>query len=63
MLGEVCYGGLAFEEEGERCAQLLNDPRKKVLIMGNHGVMIMGDNVAETFNRLYYFERAAKTYI
>ena len=57
------YGGLAFEEEGERCAQLLNDPRKKVLIMGNHGVMIMGDNVADTFNRLYYFERAAKTYI
>ncbi len=57
------YGGLAFEEEGARCAGLLDDPRKKVLVMGNHGVMVIGDGVADTFNRLYYFERAAETYI
>lgn len=57
------YGGLAFEEEGERCAQLFHDPKQKVMIMGNHGVMIIGDTVADTFNRLYYFERAAETYI
>ena len=57
------YGGLAFEEEGERCAALLTDPKKKVLIMGNHGIMVLGDTVAETFNRLYYFERSAETYI
>ncbi|GGA17028.1 class II aldolase and adducin N-terminal domain-containing protein [Neptunicoccus cionae] len=57
------YGGLAFEEEGERCAQLFSDPKVKVMIMGNHGVMIIGDTVADTFNRLYYFERSAETYI
>jgi len=57
------YGGLAFEEEGARCAQLLDDPKKKVMIMGNHGIMIVGDTVADTFNRLYYFERACMTYI
>ena len=57
------YGGLAFEEEGERCAALLSDPKKKVMIMGNHGIMIIVATVAETFNRLYYFERAAETYI
>ncbi|MDO6485009.1 class II aldolase and adducin N-terminal domain-containing protein [Shimia thalassica] len=57
------YGGLAFEDEGERCAALLTDPKKKTMIMGNHGVMIIGDTVAETFNRLYYFERAAETFI
>lgn len=57
------YGGLAFEEEGERCAQLFTDPRAKVMVMGNHGIMIIGDSVADTFNRLYYFERAAETYI
>lgn len=57
------YGGLAFEEEGDRCARLLTDPKKKVMIMGNHGVLIIGDSVADTFNRLYYFERAAETYI
>ena len=57
------YGGLAFEDEGARCAALLTDPKVKTMIMGNHGIMIIGDTVAETFNRLYYFERAAETYI
>jgi ribulose-5-phosphate 4-epimerase/fuculose-1-phosphate aldolase len=57
------YGGLAFEEEGERCAQLFADPSKKVMVMGNHGIMVIGSDVAETFDRLYYFERAAETYI
>lgn len=57
------FGGLAFEGEGERMAKLLTDPKKKTVIMGNHGVMVLGDTVAETFNRLYYFERAAETYI
>ncbi len=57
------YGGLAFEEEGERCARLFDDPRKKVMIMGNHGIMVIGDSVADTFNRMFYFERAAETYI
>ena len=31
--------------------------------MGNHGILVIGDSVADTFNRLYYFERAAETYI
>lgn len=57
------YGGLAFEEEGERCAALLTDPKKKVMIMGNHGIMIIGDTVADTFNRMFYFERACQTYM
>lgn len=57
------YGGLAFEDEGNRCAQLFSDPKQKVMIMGNHGVLVIGDTVADTFNRLYYFERAAETYI
>jgi ribulose-5-phosphate 4-epimerase/fuculose-1-phosphate aldolase len=60
---DEAFGGLAFEAEGERCAALLSDPKKKTLIMGNHGVMVTGDSVAETFNRLFYFERAAETYI
>ncbi|HKJ63456.1 MAG TPA: class II aldolase and adducin N-terminal domain-containing protein [Hyphomicrobiales bacterium] len=57
------FGGLAFEEEGERCAAAFQDPSKKTMIMGNHGVLVIGDSVADTFNRLYYFERAAETYI
>lgn len=57
------YGGMAFEAEGARCARLMADPRIKTLIMGNHGVLVLGATVAEAFNRLYYFERAAETYI
>lgn len=57
------YGGLAFEEEGERCAQLFADPRVRVMVMGNHGVLVIGESVADAFNRLYYFERAAETYV
>ena len=57
------YGGMAFEEEGTRCAALLADPKTIAMVMGNHGVLVIGPTVAETFNRLYYFERAAETYI
>jgi ribulose-5-phosphate 4-epimerase/fuculose-1-phosphate aldolase len=57
------YGGLAFEEEGERCASLFSDPKVKVMVMGNHGVLVIGQSVAETFDKLYYFERACETYI
>ncbi|MCB1385646.1 MAG: class II aldolase/adducin family protein [Nitratireductor sp.] len=57
------FGGLAFEEEGMRCAGMLADPKKKVMIMGNHGVLVLGSDAGDAFNRLYYFERAAETYI
>jgi ribulose-5-phosphate 4-epimerase/fuculose-1-phosphate aldolase len=57
------YGGMAFAEEGARCAAMLADPQITTMIMGNHGVLIVGRTVAETFNRLTYFERAAETYI
>lgn len=57
------YGGMAFGDEGARCAALLEDPKITTMIMGNHGVLVIGRSVAETFNRLTYFERAAETYI
>lgn len=57
------YGGMAFEEEGARCTALLADPKTIAMVMGNHGVLVIGQTVAEAFNRLYYFERAAETYI
>jgi ribulose-5-phosphate 4-epimerase/fuculose-1-phosphate aldolase len=57
------YGGLALEDEGTRCAQLFQDPSVRTMIMGNHGVLFIGETVAETFSRMYYFERAARNYI
>ncbi len=57
------YGGMAFGDEGARCAQLLQNPKITTMIMGNHGVLVIGRTVADAFNRLTYFERAAETYI
>ena len=34
-----------------------------MLVPNNHGVMVVGDSVADTFDRLYCFERAAETQI
>lgn len=55
------YGGLALEEEGERCTSLLRD--KRIMLMGNHGVMATGPSVARAFDELFYFERAARTLV
>lgn len=63
MIIDDGFGGLAFEDEGARCAGLLSDPAKRVMVMGNHGVLVIGSDVADAFNRLYYFERACETYI
>ena len=50
------YGGLAVDpEEGERVASLMS-AGKTVLMMGNHGVMVVGGSIAEAFDRLYFFE-------
>ena len=57
------YGGLAFEEEGDRCAKLLADPEVMVMVLGNHGVLALGDSVSTAFDRLYYFERAAESLV
>ena len=57
------FGGIVAGDEGSRCASLMSDPQKTVMIMGNHGLLVVGDTIAETFNRLYYFERAAETFV
>ena len=57
------FGGMAFEDEGERCATLLSDPKIKIMIMGNHGILAIGKTVSEAFEALYIFERACKVYL
>ena len=55
------YNGLAIDDaEGERCAELLGDG-KSILFMGNHGVMLIGETVADVFDEMYYLEKAADT--
>jgi ribulose-5-phosphate 4-epimerase/fuculose-1-phosphate aldolase len=36
---------------------------KPVMIMGNHGVLVVGPTVAQAFDELYYLERACETLI
>lgn len=57
------YNGLAIDDqEGARCVDLLQDG-KSVLFMGNHGVMIIGETVADVFDEMYYLEKAAETQV
>jgi ribulose-5-phosphate 4-epimerase/fuculose-1-phosphate aldolase len=59
---DLDFGGIAdADEEGERLATALGE--KSVLVMGNHGVTVVGDTVAEAFEDLYFFEKAAQTLI
>ena len=56
------YNGLAFDaDEGERLALALGD--KSVLMMANHGVLVVGESVAQAFERLYFLERASQAQV
>ncbi len=54
------YAGMADNQaEGERLAKILGE--KKILMMGNHGLLTIGESAAEAFDAFYHFERAART--
>ncbi|MGF1630133.1 MAG: class II aldolase/adducin family protein [Kiloniellaceae bacterium] len=54
------FSGIADEEaEGARLAAALGN--RPILLMGNHGVTCTAPSVAEAFEHLHFFERAAKT--
>jgi len=54
------FGGIADDAaEGARLAAAFGN--RRILLMGNHGVSVSGASVAEAFEDLYFFERAAKT--
>ena len=56
------YNGLAFDEtEGERLARALGS--KSVLMMLNHGALVVGETVPQAFERLYFLERASQAQV
>jgi len=55
------FDGMGLGDEAERLTTTLGNNR--VLLMGNHGVMVVGDTIAKAFDELYYFERACSNYI
>jgi ribulose-5-phosphate 4-epimerase/fuculose-1-phosphate aldolase len=59
---ECDYNGLAFDHtEGERLARALGP--MSVLMMRNHGVLVVGQSAAQAFERLYFLERAAQAQV
>ena len=55
------FDGMGLGDEAERMVDRLGD--KPVMIMGNHGVLVVGPSVAQAFDELYYLERACETLI
>ncbi len=54
------FNGMADnDDEANRIADALGD--KQCLLMGNHGVLVTGETVADTYDTLYHLERACKT--
>jgi len=53
------YGGLALDEtEGDRIAASIGDA--EIVFMRSHGVMVVGTEIAEAWDDLYYLERACE---
>jgi ribulose-5-phosphate 4-epimerase/fuculose-1-phosphate aldolase len=64
--GHVAYddtyqGTADFLSEGERLAHLIGN--KQVLFMKNHGVLVVGDTVAQAYRRLYKLERVCRAQV
>jgi ribulose-5-phosphate 4-epimerase/fuculose-1-phosphate aldolase len=53
------YNGLALDEsEGDRIAASMGNA--DIAFMRNHGVMVLGANIAEAWDDMYYLERACE---
>jgi ribulose-5-phosphate 4-epimerase/fuculose-1-phosphate aldolase len=56
------YNGLALDNaEGDRIAATLGS--RDVMLMGNHGVLVVGRSLANAWDDLYYLERACKNQV
>ena len=59
---DLNYNGLAFDHtEGERMASVLGT--KSVLMLGNHGALVIGETIPQAFERLYFLERACQAQV
>jgi ribulose-5-phosphate 4-epimerase/fuculose-1-phosphate aldolase len=59
---DMNYGGIADSAaEGDRLAAALGN--RNTMLMGQHGVLVVGETVADAFDRLYYLERACQTLV
>ena len=64
--GRVAYddnysGNADTLQEGERLARLLGD--NHAMFMKNHGVLVVGQTVAQAYKRLYFLERVCRAQV
>lgn len=55
------FDGMGLGDEAERLATCLGN--HNILMMGQHGVLVVGESVGQCFDDIFYFERAAETYV
>jgi ribulose-5-phosphate 4-epimerase/fuculose-1-phosphate aldolase len=56
------YNGLALDnDEGDRIAAALGS--RDVMFMGNHGILVVGQSLANAWDDLYYLERACENQV
>lgn len=55
------FDGMGLGDEAERLATAMGN--RRIQILGQHGILVVGPSVAQCFDDIYYFERAAETYI
>ncbi|MEM6669052.1 MAG: class II aldolase and adducin N-terminal domain-containing protein [Pseudomonadota bacterium] len=55
------FDGMGLDDEAERLATILGN--RSVMMMGQHGVLVVAPTVAQAFDEIYYFEKAAQNYI
>jgi ribulose-5-phosphate 4-epimerase/fuculose-1-phosphate aldolase len=59
---DMDYGGMAnTDAEGERLATLMGN--RQIMMMGNHGILVCAETVAEAFDLTYYLERACRNLV
>ena len=57
------YGGLAdAADEGTRIGEAIGDD-VSVVFLENHGVLVVGDSVADAWHKLYFLERACQVQV
>ncbi len=59
---DMDYGGMAnTDEEGDRLARLIGN--RNIMMLGNHGILVCAETVAEAYDLTYYLERSCRTLV
>ncbi|HEY7625778.1 MAG TPA: aldolase [Ilumatobacteraceae bacterium] len=62
-VAQLAYGGLVdAAEEGRRFGEVIGD-NITVVMLENHGVMVIGEDVPDAWQKLYFLERACQVQV